>query len=669
MAGDLARRLEKLREEIRRHNHRYYVLSRPTISDAEYDRLLRELERLESEHPELVTPDSPTQRVGAPVSALAKVEHAEPMLSLENAFNEAEVREWEESLRNFLKAESLDTDFAGEPKLDGVSVEVVYEDGFLVRASTRGDGWTGEDITHNVRAIRSVPLRLAGRRVPALLEARGEAIMRKDVFQRLNRELLEQGEEPFANPRNLTSGTLKQLDPAVAEVRPLDIFFYGAGRSAGIEPRTQRELLVLLGELGLRTNLELAAFGGLDAMLAAYAALEERRNDLPAEIDGMVIKVDDLRLRERLGTRARSPRWALAVKFRAQQATTRVNAIVVQVGRLGTLTPVALLDPVEVGGVTVQRATLHNAEQIRKLDVRAGDTVFIERAGDVIPKVVAVVKESRRGNERPFQPPERCPACGTRVEQEEDAVAIRCPNARCPARVSAQVEHFVSRAGLDVEGIGPKLIEQLVARGLVHGAADLFRLDAESLIGLERMGEKSAANLLAAIDRARQPALDRLLFALGIAGVGQHVAEVLAAHFPSIETLGGASAEELEAVKGIGPEAAAAVRAWFALEENQALLRDLSGLGLRPRALPAPAAGKGGAFAGQTVLFTGTLSSQTRAEAEARVKEQGGRILKSVSRNLDILVVGEDPGSKLKKARELGVRIMTEAEFLERIGD
>ncbi len=669
MERDLARRVEKLREEIRQHNHHYYVLARPAISDAEYDRLLRELQRLEAEHPDLVTPDSPTQRVGAPVSALAKVEHAEPMLSLENAFNETEVREWEESLRNYLKVESLDTDFAGEPKLDGVSVEVVYENGVLARASTRGDGWVGEDITHNVRAIQSVPLRLAGGRVPALLEVRGEAIMRKDAFQRLNRDLLEQGEEPFANPRNLAAGTLKQLDPAVAKERPLDIYFYGTGRSAGIEARTQRELLAWLGELGLRTNVEMTAFGGLDAMLAAYAGLEQRRNDLPVEIDGMVIKVDNLALRERLGTRARSPRWAVAVKFPAQQATTRVQDIVVQVGRLGTLTPVALLEPVEVGGVTVQRATLHNAEQIRKLDVRVGDRVFIERAGDVIPKVVAVVKESRRGGERPFTPPERCPACDTRVEQDEDAVALRCPNPRCPARVVAQVEHFVSRGGLDVEGIGPKLIEQLVARGLVEGVADLFCLDAASLIALERMGEKSAANLLAALERARQPALDRLLFALGIAGVGQTVAEVLAAHFSTLERLGAASAEELEAVKGIGPEAASQVRAWFAQEENQALLRDLAALGLRPRTAPASAGAKGGEFAGRTVLFTGTLAGLTRAEAEARVKEQGGRILKAVSRNLDLLVVGEDPGSKLKKARELGVRIMTEAEFLERIGD
>ncbi|MFH0946950.1 MAG: NAD-dependent DNA ligase LigA [Planctomycetota bacterium] len=669
MSGEIGKQASRLREELRSHNYRYYVLSRPTISDQEYDRLLRELERIEAEHPELRTPDSPTQRVGAPVSSIDKVEHGEPMLSLQNAFNDEEVREWEESLRNYLKLERLETEFSAEPKLDGVSVEVVYREGLLVQASTRGDGKTGEEITHNVRAIRSVPLRLLGERPPALLEVRGEAVMGKAEFQRLNRELLERGEEPFANPRNLASGTLKQLDPALSRERSLDVYFYGVGRVEGLSFSSQKELMERLSDLGLPTQRQVTTFGDLEAMLRAYQELLQKRNDLEVEIDGMVIKVDDMALRQRLGTRSRSPRWAVAVKFPAQQATTRINEIVVQVGRLGTLTPVAELEPVEVAGVTVRRATLHNESQIRRLDARVGDTVFIERAGDVIPKVVSVVKEQRTGTERPFEMPAGCPACGAAVEREEAAVAVRCPNRACPARLTGQLEHFVSRGGLEIEGIGPKLIAQLVEHGHLGSIADLYRLTREQLVGLERMGEKSAANLLAAIEGARTPPLPRILFAFGIPHVGEHVAEILANHLRSLEGLGAAGAEEMEAIKGIGPEVAASVQAWFADQENRRILADLEDQGVRPVQAEEGTRQADGPLAGKSVLFTGILKSRTRAEAEELVRRHGGRILKSVSRNLDLLVVGEKPGSKLKKATSLGIKVLTEDQLLQEIGD
>ena len=669
MSGEIEAQVSRLREELRSHNHRYYVLSRPTISDAEYDRLLRELERLEAEQPELRTPDSPTQRVGAPVSSIDKVEHGEPMLSLQNAFNDEEVREWEESLRNYLKLERLETEFSAEPKLDGVSVEVVYREGLLVEASTRGDGRIGEEITHNVRAIRSVPLRLLGERPPSLLEVRGEAVMSKADFQRLNRDLLERGEEAFANPRNLTSGTLKQLNPALSQERPLAVYFYGVGRVEGLSYSSQRELMEKLSDLGLPTQRQATTYGDLDAMLSAYQELLSGRNDLEVEIDGMVIKVDDMALRQRLGTRSRSPRWAVAVKFPAQQATTRINEIVVQVGRLGTLTPVAELEPVEVGGVTVRRATLHNESQIQRLDARAGDTVFIERAGDVIPKVVSVVKEKRTGTEQPFVMPTACPVCGASVERDEDAVAVRCSNRGCPARLTGQVEHFVSRGGLDIEGIGPKLIAQLVESGLLGSVADLYRLTTEQLLGLERMGEKSAANLLAAIRQARKPLLPRILFAFGIPHVGEHVAEILANNLRSLGDLAAAGVQEMETIKGIGPEVAASVLAWFADPANRAVLAELESLGVHPVQMEERAGEEEGPFSGKSVLFTGTLQSRTRAEAEALVRRQGGRILKSVSKNLDLLVVGEKPGSKLKKATGLGISVLTEAEFLQEIGE
>ncbi|MBK6940589.1 MAG: NAD-dependent DNA ligase LigA [Planctomycetes bacterium] len=660
-----AQRIVELRRAIDEANHRYYVLSRPTISDAEWDALLRELERLESEHPELVTADSPTQRVGAPVSGLKKVVRDVPMLSLENAFDEDEIRAWDEQLRNYLGNAATGIVYSAEPKFDGVSLEVTYEDGALTRASTRGDGTTGEDVTHNAKTIRALPLKLQGEAIPRLLEVRGEAIIAKREFRQLNDELVEAGEEPFANPRNLTSGTLKQLDPAQAKRRPMRMFCYGLGRTEGFEPTSQREVLDRLVEFGLPTPRDMTTFGDLDAMLAAYRDLHRRRNELPFEIDGMVIKVDSFSLRERLGTRSRSPRWALACKFPAQQATTTVEDILIQVGRTGTLTPVAALAPCQVGGVTVSRATLHNADQIAKLDVRVGDTVFIERAGDVIPRVVSVVKEKRPAGTRAFVMPDVCPTCKTAVVKAEDEVAVRCPNPCCPDRVLRQVELFVSRGGANIDGLGPKLVEQLVQRGLVTDLADLYRLNVEDVLDLERMGEKSAAKLIAGIAAAREVQLPRFLFGLGIVHVGETVAQALAERFESLAALRSATAEELMAEKGIGEEVARSVASWFAEPKNQDLLDRMEALGVRTSYEARRVARTSGPFVNKTVLFTGTLASQTRPEAEEKVKERGGRILKAVSKNLDLLIAGDEAGSKLKKAQELGLRVVDEAEFLQ----
>ncbi|RKY60368.1 MAG: DNA ligase (NAD(+)) LigA [Candidatus Latescibacterota bacterium] len=657
------RRIEELRELIRYHNYRYYVLDSPEISDAEYDRLFRELQELEEKFPEFVTPDSPTQRVGAqPAEEFGTVPHTIPMLSLDNAMDEEEVREFDERVKRFLGTDE-DIEYVAEPKLDGLGVELVYERGRLVVGSTRGDGFVGEDVTQNLRTIRAVPLVLLGD-PPERLEVRGEVIMHIEDFRELNRRRAEEGEPPFANPRNAAAGSVRQLDPRITASRPLDIFFYGVGQVVGREFSTHWEVLQALRSWGLRTNPLNRLCRNVDEAVDYYRELLKIREELPYEADGVVIKVNRLDLQRRLGEKARSPRWAIAYKFPPRQATTVIKDIVVQVGRTGVLTPVAIMEPVHVGGVEVKRATLHNQDEIDKKDVRIGDTVIVQRAGDVIPEVVAVVKERRTGKERPFRMPERCPVCGAKVVRLPDEAAHRCTNSACPAQVKERIRYFASKNAMDIEGLGVKLVAQLVDRGLVKDVGDLYFLTKEQLASLDRMAEKSAENLLEALERSKEREPARVLCALGIRHVGEHVARVLMDHFGSIDRLAEASADELESVPGIGPEVAGSVVDFFSHEENMRVLEKLKRAGLKFEVEKEAA----GPLSGKKFVFTGTLSSMTRSEAEELIRKLGGEASSSVSRRTDYVVVGENPGSKLERARQLGVKTITEEEFLRMVG-
>lgn len=667
-----AARVAELIDEIRRHDRLYYEQDAPAIADSEYDALLAELGQLEAEHPGLLRPDSPTQRVGgAPVASLTAAEHRRPMLSLQNTYDRAEVDEWVASLGSFLGLEARQLVFACEPKLDGLALEVIYEHGRLARAITRGDGRIGDDVTHTVRTIRSLPPTLhaasgvpgsaSAAAVPALLEVRGEAIMTRATFERVNRERVAAGEEAFINPRNLASGTLKLLDPAVAASRPLSFMGYGLGETQGLVADGHIAAMQKLAALGLPTAGPLARRGTLEEVLAHHDSLLAGRDALPFEVDGTVIKVDSFALQERLGERSRSPRWAIAYKFPARQGTSVVLDIQVQVGRTGALTPVAVVAPVHVSGVTIEHVTLHNKDEIARLGVKVGDRVLIERAGDVIPKIVAV---TQAGPGEPWKLPERCPVCGTPVQPVEDEVALRCPNSRCPGVLKRRLEHFVSRGAMDIEGLGEKLIGQLVDGGLVKELADLYTLDAAALAGLERMGEVSAGKLVARIEASRQRPLPRLLYALGIRHVGETAAEMLAAHWPTLEALRAASEDELQQVADIGPALAASLRRFLDDPDESANLDHLLARGVQP-APPSPHVAGEGPLAGKTFLFTGTLTQLSRREAQERVKALGAKLLSSVSANLDVLVVGEKPGSKLKKANELGVQVLDEAAFAE----
>lgn len=662
---EIQERVEKLREEIRRYDYYYYVLNQPLISDAEYDKLFRELLELEQKYPELVTPDSPTQRVGAPpAEEFAPVEHAIPMLSLQNCFNDEELEEWDDRVRRLLGGEPVE--YVCEPKLDGLSVELVYVDGVFTVGSTRGDGRVGEDVTRNLRTIKQVPLRLfpLNGKVPRLLEARGEVYMEKEAFRRLNEERERAGEPLFANPRNAAAGSLRQLDPNVTASRPLKIFFYAMGRAEGIEIRNQVELLTTFPKLGLPVNPLWKLCKTLDEVKAFYRELLARRHELPYEADGMVVKVNDFAQREILGEVSRAPRWAIAYKFPAEEATTRVLDIVVQVGRTGALTPVAILEPVEVSGATVSRATLHNEDEIRRKDIRIGDWVIVRRAGEVIPEVVKSIPERRTGTEQEFRMPERCPACGGPVIRPPGEVAYRCENLSCPARIKESIRHFASRRAMDIEGLGEKLVDKLVESGLVRRLSDIYRLKKEDLVNLERMGEKSAQNLLEQIERSKNAGLARLIFALGIRYVGEHLAEVLAEHFPSLEALSRASYEELIQIPEVGPRIAQSIVDFFKNEENRKLIQELKELGVKTEAEKP----KEGPLSGKTFVFTGALSAFTREEARRIVESLGGRVASGVSRKVDYVVVGADPGEKLRKAQELGITILTEEEFRKLVG-
>ncbi|MCE2392287.1 MAG: NAD-dependent DNA ligase LigA [Proteobacteria bacterium] len=655
--ADARQRIDELCRQLAEHDHDYYVLDRPTVSDAEYDRLFRELVALEEAHPELARADSPSQRVGGePAEGFETVRHAVPMLSLGNAASVEEVEAFDARLRKLLESEALE--YTAEPKYDGVAVELLYERGELTLGSTRGDGRTGEDITHNLRTVRSIPLRLRGP-APELLEVRGEVFLPLEEFARVNAERLERGEEPFANPRNCTAGTLRQLDPKVAAQRGLDIFVYGVGRGhAELECASFAAQRRRLGELGFKVDGRFAAGCSVDQAVSFHRELETQRDSLPYEVDGSVLKLDEFALRERAGELNRAPRWAVAFKFPARQETTQVKDIRAYVGRTGALTPVAELEPVRIGGVTVAHASLHNQDEIERLDVRVGDTVFVERAGDVIPKIVKVVEQRRPADTAKYRLPEECPQCGTKVVKGEEEVVRRCPNLACPAQVKERLRHFSSRGALDIDGLGTKLVDQLVERGLVKRPLDFFKLDLETLVDLERMADKSADNLIEALKRAKQVPAGRLLYGLGIRHVGERVAQLLAEAYPNLGDLLDAEFEAIEAIEEIGPIIAASVREHFDVSDNrnefEKLLDELDVIPPEPR----PPAGDG-PLAGKSLVLTGKLS-EARGELKKRIEAAGGKVKSAVTPRTDYLVAGEKPGSKRDRAEELGVEILDE---------
>lgn len=670
------RRYAALAEEIRRHDHLYYVAARPEISDFAYDQLTKELLQLEAEHPDWVTPDSPSQRVGGrPIEGFVSVTHGVPMMSLDNTYSPEEVREFVQRLARLLPGEELS--FVIEPKVDGVAVSLRYEDGLLVCGATRGDGVRGDDITANLKTIRSIPLRLLGgsERIPRRIEIRGEVYMTRAGFEKMNRAREEAGEERFANPRNATAGTLKQLDSRLVAQRPLEMVCYGVGLSEGGDspPETQRDLLRWLAKLGCRTPERSWYCAAVEEVLKALEELDAVRGSFGYETDGAVIKLDRRALRERAGATSKAPRWAIAYKYAPEQAETRLLAISIQVGRTGALTPVAELSPVLLSGTTVTRATLHNEDDMRRKDIRVGDTVVIEKAGEIIPAVVRVRADLRTGAENPFAFPADCPECGSRVvrgadDNEEQQVVWRCPNPDCPAQVRGRILHWCARGAMDIEGGGEVLVGQLVAKGLVLDVADLYRLKLEELMGLERMGEKSARNFLAAIEESRGRDLWRLLFGLGILHVGAGVAKALARAFPTLDDLASASVSRWTQVEDVGEVIARSLERWFGDSRNRKLIERLRQAGLNFASGTHQASPAAGALAGRTLVLTGTLPTLSREEATARIEAAGGKVAGSVSRKTHYVVAGEEAGSKLEKAKSLGIPVIDEAALLRLLG-
>jgi DNA ligase (NAD+) len=655
-------RARELHTRLHEHNYLYYIKDAPVIPDAEYDQLLRELQALETQYPELVTPDSPTQRVGAaPLKAFGEVRHAVRMLSLDNAFADEELADFDRRVREKLGAEQVE--YAAEPKLDGLAVSLLYQDGKLVRAATRGDGETGEDVTRNVRTIASVPLKLAGRNIPQTLEVRGEVYLSHQGFEALNGQMEAQGQKLFVNPRNAAAGSLRQLDPAVTAQRPLEMFCYGVGEvSGGRLADTHTEILAQLGDWHLRVYDDVQRVVGLAGCVEYYRRYEQRREQLPFEIDGVVFKVDRLDLQDVLGFVARAPRWAIARKFPAQERETRVLAIDVQVGRTGALTPVARLEPVFVGGVTVTNATLHNQDEIDRKDVRPGDAVIVRRAGDVIPEVVRVLKEKRGKGARRFRLPAQCPVCGSHVMRAEGESVTRCSAGLfCPAQRKETIKHFAARRALDIEGLGDKLVEQLVDMQLIHDVSDLYQLTVEQLAGLERMAEKSATNLVKALEKSKSTTLERFIYALGIREVGESTARILAREYGELDALQAASLEELQAIHDIGPVVARHIVGFFAEAHNCEVIDKLRHAGVHWAAVEKP---REQPLAGKTFVLTGTLS-MPRAELKARLLSQGAKVSGSVSGKTDYVVVGENPGSKHARAVELGIEVLDEAACIK----
>lgn len=670
----LKNQIETLRQTLHRHNTLYHVHDNPEISDAEYDLLMQELIALENAHPDLQSPDSPTARVGAPPLAVFETaSRALPMLSLDNAFALQDIIDFDNRVKKALQIQD-EILYTAEPKLDGVAVELIYENGKLVMASTRGDGITGEVITANVRTIRSVPLQiqLQAGAVESRLEVRGEIIMDRKGFEKMNQSREDKNLPVFANPRNAAAGSLRQLDSSITATRPLDIFIYGTGLAPDMNSDSHWDVLKQLKSMGFRVNPLIRPCLTLEKVLECYRELEESRSGLPYDIDGLVIKVDSLRYQGMLGEKARSPRWAIAWKFQAFQGTTRVQAIEIQVGRTGVLTPVAHLEPIRIGGVLVSRATLHNEEEIQRKDIRIGDTVFVERAGDVIPKVVKVVTEKRSGNEIPFQMPATCPACGSQAirlsleKSDRLESALRCFNARCPAQLKENIIHFASKRAFDIDGLGEKLAGQLVDVGLLTSYADIFQLTIEKLLKLNRMGQKSAENLISAIDRSKKIQLSRFLYSLGIRHVGENIADILARKWGSIDAVMQQTPESLAAVEGIGKTIAESVYGFFSDPGNREILDGILKSGVEILSL-TPIAGK--ALEGKSFVLTGTLPNLTRSQAKALIEASGGKVGNAVSRNTSYLIAGEAAGSKLEAARKIGVEIIDESALMQLVAE
>jgi len=648
--------IKRLREEINYHNYKYYVENNPVISDYEFDQLLKKLEQLESEFPDLVTPDSPTQRVGGePLDSFTNVEHKVPMLSLDNTYSYDELQEFDERVKKNVG----EIEYIVEPKIDGVGVALLYENGILVRGATRGDGVKGDDITLNLKTIRSIPLRLRGNKLKNV-EVRGEVYMPIDGFKKLNREQEKKGEPVFANPRNAAAGSMRQLDPRIAESRPLDLFVYFISYS-DIDFSTHDAALDAVREAGFRTNPLIKKVKSIDGVVEYCKDLEKKRDTLDYEIDGAVIKVNSVSQQRTLGETSKHPRWMISYKFTAKQATTRLKDIAIQVGRTGALTPVAVLEPVKVGGVTVSRATLHNFDEVRRKDIRVGDWVLVERSGDVIPQVVKSIRGKRTGKEKRKTVPRKCPACGSDIVRKEDEVAVRCPNRCCPARLKWRMKYYASRDAMDIDHLGESTIDKLLEEGLIDNIADLYFLKKEDILTLEGFKEKSAQNLIDSIEKSKKQDLSRLIYGLGIRHVGKYAAQLLASRYNSIDELAKASTEELREIDSLGDKSAEAIATFFATDENIKLIERLKDIGVKTKEVRK----ENLPLQGKKIVFTGGLTTLTRPEASDLVKQKGGIVASSVSKDIDYVVVGDKPGSKYEKAKKLGVTIIDEEEFKE----
>lgn len=663
-SNSIKKKIEELREKIRYHNYQYYVLNNPIISDSEYDQLMKELIELEKRYPQYISSSSPTQRVGIePVSEFITVKHIAPMLSLSNAFSDEELIAFDQRIKKLIPQQKIN--YVVEPKIDGLAIALVYENGIFIRGATRGDGVMGEDITSNLRTIKTIPLKLFGKDIPPRIEVYGEVYMKKSDFKKLNNERMKKEESLFANPRNAAAGSVRQLDPRITAQRHLDTFIYRGTFVEGYKFNNHMEVLNYLKEIGFKVNSHIKLCQDIGEAINYSQQWTEKKEELDYEIDGMVIKINSLRMREELGSTTRSPRWAIAYKFPAQQTTTKIRNIIVQVGRTGALTPVALLDPVKISGSVVQRATLHNEDEIRRKDVRIGDTVLVQKAGEVIPEVVKVIKEKRTGKEKEFAMPSECPVCGTKVFRPEGEVVSRCNSLSCPAQIKERIRHFASRDALDIEGLGPAIIDQLVEKRLIRDISDLYFLKRENIISLERMAEKSADNLLNAIKKSKKKFLDHLIYGLGIRYVGVHTSEVITRYYPTLDEFKKTNLEELIEINEIGPKIAESIILFFKEKENLDIIERLRNAGLNFGQEEEKMEKEKGTqiLTGKQFVLTGTLREFTRTKAKEMISELGGRVTVSVSKRTDYVVAGEDPGSKYEKAKKIGVPIINEEEF------